>query len=115
LNTQTSKRGNGSVSGDTTEPETEPLSVYDSVSAIIPDFDAAKAGDDAAPKSSNARRDSKMTAKTLIAAKDFRDNKNGRDYKAGDRVEVDEDYGQELIRKGEAKEDPQASQQPAKK
>ena len=56
-----------------------------------------------------------MNAKTLIAAKDFRDNKNGRDYKAGDRIEVDEDYGQELIRKGEAKEDPQASQQPAKK
>lgn len=55
-----------------------------------------------------------MNAKTLIAAKDFRD-KQGREYKAGDRVEVDEDYGQELIRKGEAKEDPQASQQPAKK
>lgn len=56
-----------------------------------------------------------MTAKTLIAAKDFRD-KQGREYKAGDRIDqVDEDYGQELIRKGEAKEDPQASQQPAKK
>ena len=53
-----------------------------------------------------------MNTRKLIANRDFR-SKDGKDYKAGDRVEVDEDYGQELIRRGEAKEDPQASQQPA--
>ena len=55
-----------------------------------------------------------MKRKTLIASKDFK-SKDGKDYKKGDRVEVDEDYGQELIRRGEAADDPQASQQPAQR
>jgi hypothetical protein len=54
-----------------------------------------------------------MNVKKLIAAKDFKD-KHGKDHKRGDRIEgVDPDYGQELIRRGEATEDPQATQLPA--
>lgn len=54
-----------------------------------------------------------MKTRKLVAARDFRDAKNERDYKAGDRIEVDDDYGQELIRQGQAKDDSQATQQPA--
>jgi hypothetical protein len=69
-------------------------------------------GDEAAPESSNARRDSKMNAKKLVAVREFTD-KQGVKHKAGDRIEVDEDYGKELIRRGEVKEEPSAEQQPA--
>ena len=55
-----------------------------------------------------------MTAKkTVVVSKDFKD-RDGKARKAGERIEVDEDYGQELIRDGSVKDDPQASQQPAR-
>lgn len=73
--------------------------------------------DEAAPEASNARRDSKMNAKKLVAVREFTD-KQGVKHKAGDRIEVDPEYGQELIRRGEVKEEPgaeakSAEQQPA--
>jgi hypothetical protein len=68
--------------------------------------------DEAAPESSNARRDSKMNARKLVAVREFTD-KQGQKHKIGDRIEVDPDYGQELIRRGEVKEEPSAEQQPA--
>jgi hypothetical protein len=51
-----------------------------------------------------------MTAnkKAVIVARAFKD-KEGKDHKPGDRIEVDPDYGQELIRRGEAR-DPEVSQ-----
>jgi len=51
--------------------------------------------------------------KTVVVARPFKD-KDGKDHKLGERLEVDEDYSQELIRNGDAKDDPQASQQPAR-
>jgi hypothetical protein len=53
-----------------------------------------------------------MSLKKIVVAKEFVD-KHGQKRKAGDRIEVDEDYGKELIRKGEAT-DPEASQPIAK-
>jgi hypothetical protein len=52
--------------------------------------------------------------KKLVAARAFKD-KNGKDYKPGDKIEVDEAYGQELVQRGDAKDEGQASQQPADK
>lgn len=52
-----------------------------------------------------------MNAKKYLVAKAFKD-RDGRDHKIGDRIEVDPDYGVELVRRGEVKEDPEASQQP---
>ena len=52
-----------------------------------------------------------IAKKTVIATRDFKD-RDGKDRKAGERVQVDEDYGQELVRNGQAKDDPQAEQQP---
>ena len=62
---------------------------------------------------SNRREDSypMIAKKTVIATRDFKD-RDGKDRKAGERVQVDEDYGQELVRNGQAKDDPQAEQQP---
>lgn len=53
-----------------------------------------------------------MNVKKYIAARAFKD-REGREHKVGDRVEVDPDYGVELIRKGDVKEDPEATQLPA--
>lgn len=46
----------------------------------------------------------------LIANRDFTD-KQGKTHKAGDRLELDEKDAQEVIQRGEAKEDHQSSQQ----
>jgi hypothetical protein len=48
-----------------------------------------------------------MSLKKIVVAKEFTD-KHGQKRKPGDRIEVDEDYGKELIRKGEATEPPEA-------
>ncbi len=53
-----------------------------------------------------------MNAKKLVAVREFTD-KQGVKHKAGDLIEVDPEYGQELIRRGEVKEEPSAEQQPA--
>ena len=50
-----------------------------------------------------------MNKKKLIVAREFTD-RDGRKHKVGDRIEVDPDYGVEVIRKGDAREDPEASQ-----
>ena len=46
----------------------------------------------------------------LIANRDFTD-KNGQKHKAGDKLELDQQDAQEVIQRGEAKEDHQSSQQ----
>jgi len=53
-----------------------------------------------------------MNARKLVAVREFTD-KQGQKHKIGDRIEVDPDYGQELIRRGEVKEEPSAEQLPA--
>jgi hypothetical protein len=53
-----------------------------------------------------------MNVRKLVVAREFTD-RDGKKHKPGDRLEVDPDYGQELIRRGEVKEDPSAEQQPA--
>ena len=53
-----------------------------------------------------------MNARKYVVAREFTD-KQGQKHKIGDRIEVDPDYGQELIRRGEVKEEPSAEQQPA--
>ena len=75
-------------------------------------IEEVSAGNEAALESSNARRESTMNAKKLVAVREFTD-KQGQKHKAGDRIEVDPEYGQELIRRGEVKEDPSAEQLPA--
>ena len=87
----------------------EGATVRDAIDAAL---SASKAGNEAAPESSNARRDSRMNAKKYIAAREFTD-KQGVKHKIGDRIEVDPEYGQELVRRGEVKEEPSAEQQPA--
>ena len=52
------------------------------------------------------------STRRIIALKDFTD-KHGRPHKKGDRIEVDPEYGQEVIRRGEAQEDSSAEQLPA--
>ena len=53
-----------------------------------------------------------MNARKLVAVREFTD-KQGQKHKIGDRIEVDPEYGQELIRRGEVKEEPSAEQLPA--
>jgi hypothetical protein len=50
-------------------------------------------------------RDLAMIAKkVVIVSKPFKD-RDGRDRKPGDRMEVDPEYGQEIIRQGNGRED----------
>ncbi len=42
--------------------------------------------------------------KTVVVVRPFKD-RDGKDHKPGERIEVDPDYGQEIIRDGSVKED----------
>ncbi len=60
-------------------------------------------------------KDNKRTAKRkMIALHDFKD-KFGKEYKKGERIEIDEEYAPDLIHRGDAnnEDDPTASQLPA--
>jgi hypothetical protein len=45
-----------------------------------------------------------IAKKTVVVIKPFRD-RDGKEHKVGERIEVDPDYGQEIIRDGSVKED----------
>ena len=45
-----------------------------------------------------------VAKKTVVVIKPFKD-RDGRDHKPGERIEVDPEYGQEIIRDGSVKED----------
>jgi len=45
-----------------------------------------------------------VAKKTVVVIKPFRD-RDGKEHKVGERIEVDPEYGQEIIRDGSVKED----------
>ena len=53
-----------------------------------------------------------IAKKTVVVVRPFKD-RDGRDHKIGDKIQVDPDYGVEIIRDGNGKEDPSAEQLPA--
>ena len=53
-----------------------------------------------------------VAKKTVVVVRPFKD-RDGKEHKPGDRIQVDPDYGQEIIRDGSVKEDPSAEQLPA--
>jgi len=53
-----------------------------------------------------------IAKKTVIVAKPFKD-RDGKEHKLGEKIQVDEDYGKELVRDGSVRDDPSAEQLPA--